>query len=64
VRVTEFWARMEEALGATYASTYAEQFVLADLGSRTVQEALAAGIPPKEIWRAVGEALDLPASRR
>jgi hypothetical protein len=62
MRHTEFWARMEHALGAAYARTWADQQVIAGLGNRTVSEALAAGEPPKKVWRAVWERLDLPAS--
>jgi len=64
VRHTEFWARMEQALGPTYARSWASMFVLGDLGGRTVDEALAAGVPPKEVWRAVWAALGLPAKER
>ena len=64
MRHTEFWARMEQALGPTYARSWASMFVLGDLGGRTVDEALAAGVPPKEVWRAVWAALDLPAKER
>ncbi|MBW8752385.1 MAG: DUF3046 domain-containing protein [Propionibacteriales bacterium] len=39
-------------------------FVLSELGGRTVDEALAAGVPPKEVWRAVWGALQLPARDR
>jgi hypothetical protein len=38
--------------------------VLAGLGSRTVHEALDAGEDPKLVWRAVCDALRLPASER
>jgi len=64
VKHTEFWTRMEEALGPAYARTWASLYVLADLGGRTVDEALAAGVPPKEVWRAVWAALGLPARDR
>ncbi|RLV48579.1 DUF3046 domain-containing protein [Nocardioides mangrovicus] len=60
MRHTEFWSRMEQALGRAYARSWADQQVLADLGERTVNEALAAGEPPKTVWRAVWRALDLP----
>jgi hypothetical protein len=60
VKHTEFWARMESALGPDYARSWASMFVLADLGGRTAEEALAAGISPKQVWRAVWAALDLP----
>lgn len=64
MRHTEFWARMDEALGESYARSWAELFVIADLGSRTASEALAVGVPPKEVWRAVWRALELPESLR
>lgn len=60
MRHTEFWERMEHALGPAYARSWASQHVLADLGGRTVEEALASGASPKEVWRAVWSALDLP----
>ena len=64
MRHTEFWSRMEDALGSAYASVWAEQYVLADLGGRTVREALDAGVAPKQVWAAVWSALDLPPRDR
>lgn len=64
MRHTEFWARMEHALGESYAATWASHHVLAELGGRTVDEALAAGEDPKAVWRAVWAALELPARDR
>jgi hypothetical protein len=64
MRHTEFWARMEQALGPAYARSWASQQVLAGLGGRTVTEALDQGEPPKRVWQAVWERLELPASER
>jgi len=64
VRHTEFWARMESALGPAYARAWAHQHSMASLGGRTVEEALAMGESPKTIWRAVWATLELPASER
>jgi hypothetical protein len=64
MRHTEFWARMDAALGPAYARSWAEQQVLADLDGRTVNEALAAGETPKAVWRAVWAALGLPPRDR
>ena len=64
MRHTEFWARMDETLGPAYARSWADMFVIGDLGGRTVAQALAAGVPPKEVWAAVWRVLELPASRR
>jgi hypothetical protein len=64
VRHTEFWARLEHALGRGYARSWAEQFVMGELGGRTAVQALEAGMPPKQVWAAVWSTLDLPASER
>jgi hypothetical protein len=64
VRHTELWARMDHHLGSGYARVWATQYVMGELGGRTTQEALDAGFAPKEVWRAVWAALDLPASER
>jgi len=64
MRHTEFWARMEHALGPAYARSWADLQVIGTLGHRTVSEALAAGEPPLQVWRAVWENLELPPSER
>lgn len=64
VRMTEFWARMESALGASYARYWADTYVLSSLGGCTANEALAQGASPKAVWRAVWEALELPPRDR
>lgn len=64
MRHTEFWDRLERHLGESYYRVWAEQFVIADLGRRTPQEALDAGIPPKQVWAAVWEVLELPPAER
>lgn len=55
---------MDDALGASYARSWASQFVMGDLDGRTAQEALDAGVSPKEVWAAVWRALELPARER
>lgn len=65
VRHTEFWTRLERALGSSaYARHWAEQQVIGGLDGRTVDEALASGETPKDVWRAVREKLELPPSER
>lgn len=64
MRHTEFWDRLETALGRDYAHSWAKRFVITDLGGLTVVEALAAGTDPKEVWRAVHAVLELPARER
>ncbi|WP_244928671.1 DUF3046 domain-containing protein [Nocardioides sp. W7] len=64
MRHTEFWSRMDDALGSAYAPSWARQHVMSALGGRTAQEALDAGVPPKEVWAAVWQALGLPETDR
>lgn len=64
MRLTEFWTRMEDALGASYARTWARDHVLSRLGERTVDEAFAAGWDAKAVWLAVWEDLELPTRDR
>ena len=64
MRHTEFWVRMEHALGPSYARSWAASHVLRSLDGRTVTESLAAGEPCKSVWRAVWAELDLPANER
>lgn len=61
---TEFWARLEDALGGAYGRHWARNHALLDLGSRTVEQALTDGVPPKEVWAAVWKDLDLPDRER
>jgi hypothetical protein len=64
VRITEFWQRMDEQFGAAYAQSVAKDYVLAGLGDRTVQQALADGEDAKVIWRAVCAAFPVPERLR
>lgn len=64
MRHTEFWQRMDHALGAAYSRVWADQQVLSELEEQTVSEALEAGVAPKQVWRAVWTRLELPVSER
>ena len=64
VKETELWQRLQDHLGAGYYRVWASEFSLADLGQRTVAEAIRDGFSSKDIWRAAWAALELPASER
>ena len=64
MREAELWSRLTHHLGRVQALIWAEGHVISELGSRTVREALAAGVPCKQIWRAVWQNMELPASER
>jgi hypothetical protein len=55
---------MDDALGPAYARSWADMFVIGELGGRTASQALAAGLPPKEVWAAVWRVLELPPNKR
>ncbi|MQA85922.1 MAG: DUF3046 domain-containing protein [Streptosporangiales bacterium] len=64
MRLTEFWERMHRNFGDMYADSLAKDFVMAELGGRTVEQALAEGEDTKTVWRAVCDAMALPAKER
>ena len=51
---------MNAQFGESYAQSVAKDFVIAGLGSRTVNQALADGEDVKVVWRAVCDAFHLP----
>jgi hypothetical protein len=60
VRVTEFWRRMDEQFGAVYAQSVAKDYVLAGLGGRTIERALAEGEDVKDVWSVVCAEFQVP----
>ncbi len=64
VRLTQFWQLMEMQFGSVYAYSVAKDYVIAELGGRTVEQALADGERPKTIWVAVCATFDVPAALR
>jgi hypothetical protein len=64
MRITVFRSRLAEEFGSLRADTIARDHVFAALGSRTVDQAIDAGISTKEIWRAVCDSFEVPAERR
>ncbi|MGH3344873.1 MAG: DUF3046 domain-containing protein [Carbonactinosporaceae bacterium] len=64
MRLTEFWRRMTEQFGPAYADSFARDFVLRELGGRTVHQALEQGEDARDVWRAVCEAVGGPEHGR
>jgi hypothetical protein len=64
VRLSEFWRRRRDHFGPGYAESVARDHVLAQLSGRTVDQALAAGVGAKTVWRAVCEEFDVPRTKR
>jgi hypothetical protein len=55
---------MNAQFGEGYAESVAKDFVLAGLGGRTINRALADGEDMKVVWRAVCESFDVPEKLR
>lgn len=64
MRITHFRQRMDEEFGPVRATALAHDHVFADLGGRTVNGALEAGIDTKRVWAVVCAAFDVPEERR
>ena len=64
MRITAFRKMMAEEFGEIRADMMARDHVFSALDNRTVDQALEAGVPTKEIWRAVCETFEVPPERR
>lgn len=64
VRLTQFRELMEGEFGAARAASLSHDHVFAELGGRTVEQALVAGLDTRDVWRAVCTAFEIPPARR
>lgn len=64
MRITAFRKMMAEEFGEIRADMLARDHVFSALDSRTVDQALEAGMSTKEIWRVVCDAFEVPPDRR
>lgn len=55
---------MGEEFGDGYSRVIASDLVIDALGGRTGQQALAAGVPAREVWLAICVVQDVPEARR
>jgi len=55
---------MQAQFGPAYVSSIARDQVIGGLGGRSVEQALADGEEPKEVWLAVCEHFEVPLARR
>ena len=64
MRLSEFQLAIADEFGAEYGRVLTRDLGLSDLGGITADEAIAAGIPSRDIWLALCAAMDVPAERR
>ncbi len=50
---------MRRHFGEAYAESWAKDYVIAGLGGRTVEQALAEGVAAKRVWQAVCQEVDV-----
>ncbi len=63
MRLTEFWALMDEQFGRVYARSLAVDYRLPALGA-TAAEAIEKGVSPKRVCQAVCAEFEVPSNRR
>lgn len=64
MRLTHFTQRMNDEFGPVRAAALRQDHVFAQLGGRTVDQALEAGLDTKRIWTVVCSTFDVPVDRR
>jgi hypothetical protein len=55
---------MDLVFGTAYARSLAADLVIGALGGRTASEALDAGLPPREVWDALCDAMEVTDDQR
>lgn len=55
---------MNDEFGPAYSGSLARDHVIGALGDRTAAQALADGEPPRRVWVALCEDMDVPEERR
>ena len=60
---SEFTRAIAAEFGEAYGRSLVRDLVLTPLGERTAEQALAAGVAPREIWLALCAAMDVPRER-
>lgn len=53
MRISDLRERISLSFGAEWAPSFSSDIAISELGSQTVNEALAAGLEPHEIWKAL-----------
>lgn len=63
MRLSEFRAAILAEFGDAYGRSLERDLVLGALGDRTAAEALAAGVPAREVWLALAAEAGVPRER-
>jgi hypothetical protein len=63
VRLSEFWTLVDGEFGVAQGHTLVRDHVVASLDYRTGQQALDAGVDPRDVWLALAADLQVPRER-
>jgi hypothetical protein len=63
MKLSEFQRAVSDEFGSSYGQTLLTDLVLAELGGRTADEAIAAGLAPRDVWIALCRETGVPQSR-
>jgi hypothetical protein len=63
MKVSEFRLAVDEEFGEVQGRVLVGELVLDDVGGRTAQQALDAGVPTAEVWTALCRANEVPRDR-
>jgi hypothetical protein len=64
MRISDFWDLVTGEFGAAYGRALVHDQVLLGVGFRTGTAALDDGVPPREVWLALCEEMEVPEPRR
>ena len=64
MRLSEFWELADAVFGAAYSRTLAREMALNGLDSLTPAAALEAGVPPRDVWHAWCDQMQIPLDER
>jgi hypothetical protein len=64
VRLSEFWALVDDEFGRAHGRALTKDHVLFELGNRTAEQAIAEGEQLRTVWMVLCEAMDVPQERR
>ena len=62
MKLSEFQRAVADEFGSGYGHALLTDLVLGELGGRTAQQAIDAGVPPREVWLALAQETGVPRS--
>jgi hypothetical protein len=64
MRLSEFWELADAVFGREYSRTLAREMAVNGLDSLTPAAALEAGVPPRDVWHAWCDQMQVPLDAR